>query len=374
MRLFCTQEEEEYWMGEPIYEEDKSIGFHRLWFLNVLARKNDFDLSLQSPDGYFTKRTAWSELDHEKKLKAYIIHRTLLCNEIIFDFDAKNYETNVHYFKSMYGTLKDLGLVPYIYYSGNKGLHVHFYLSFKSLVKDLDMKLQKRIVKHFARAETFEKRFTSYIASSLSWLNDNYSVDVSLVHRNHLIRSEGSLNKLGFKTFLGHTPEDIPLIIPICNFENKYYPKFPFHDICDSLETIKYSELKNLSKMCTEFVIENKIGIEKIEVVTLKDFFPKEPSRPPAEKKCIKFIESKEYGDKQDGRKRALFILASHYKDDPEQVAKLKRWNETILNNYLSDYEIGCSSRSTTGKVSCKYTSEFLASIGCNYACEGCKK
>ena len=100
MRLFCTQEEEEYWMGEPIYEEDKSIGFHRLWFLNVLSRKNDFDLSLQSPDGYFTKRTAWSELDHEKKLKAYIIHRTLLCNEIIFDFDAKNYETNVHYFKS----------------------------------------------------------------------------------------------------------------------------------------------------------------------------------------------------------------------------------------------------------------------------------
>lgn len=374
MRLFCTQEEEAYWMGEPIYEEDKSIGFHRMWFLDVLARKTDFDLSLQSQEGYFTKRISWSELQHEKKLKAYIMHRTLLCNEIIFDFDAKDYETNVHYFKSMYGTLKDIGLVPYIYYSGNKGLHVHFYLSFKSLVKDLDMKLQKRIVKHFARAETFEKRFTSYIATSLSWLHDNYSVDVSLVHRNHLIRSEGSLNKIGFKTFLGHTPEDVPYIAPVYNLENKGYPKFPFHDVCDSLETIKYSELKNLTKMCKDFVIENKIGIEKVEVVTLKDFFPKEPARPPAEKQCIKFLESKEFGDKQEGRKRALFILASHYKDDPEQVAKLKRWNENILGNHLSDYEINCSARSTTGKVSCRYTSEYLASIGCSHVCGGCKK
>lgn len=370
MRLYCTQEEEDYWMGEPIYEENKSVGFHRMWFLDVLSRKTDFDISLQSQEGYFTKRMSWSDLHPDNKLRAYIIHRTLLCNEIVFDLDAKDYEQNVENFKSIYPRLKELGYFPYVYYSGNKGLHIHLFLSFKSLVKDLDMKIQKRIVKHYARAETFEKQFTKFITNKIQWAHRYFSVDKAINQTNHLIRAEGSLNKIGFKTFLGHTPEEIPSIAPVFNLENKEYPKFPFHEITDSLETIKYSHPTNLVSLCEEFVKAKKIGIQEPTYKTLTEFFDIKPK----DKSCIKFLQTADFANLQEGRKRALFILASHYKDDPQQITILQEWNNKILDNHLSDFEIQSSAKSTTGKVSCKYTHEFLESIGCNQVCKGCSQ
>ena len=372
MRLCCTQQEEDFWLGEPLYEEDKSVGFHRMWFLEVLARKTDFKISLQSKEGYYTKRIHWSDFHYEKKLRAYIIHRELLSNEIVLDFDAPTYEKNVSNFKDIYPFLKRKGFVPYIYFSGNKGLHVHFYLTFKPLVKELEMKIQEDIVNHFRKAATFEKMFTRFIAKKLEWLYTHFSIDGNLNHTNHLIRSEGSLNKLGFKTFLGHTPEDIPIIAPIYNIENKSYPKFPFHDYTNSLDDIKYSALTDLVKLCKEFVKVKKIGKKEPKYLSLKDFFQK--PRVNSEKPCIKFLESQEFGNIGEGRKRALFVLASHYNDDPQQVAKLKEWNEVVLNNHLSSFEIESSAKSTTGKVGCRYIKELLGSIGYGHICKGCSK
>jgi hypothetical protein len=372
MKLFSPKCDDEYWLGEPIYEENRSVGFHRMWFLDVLAQKTDFSLSLQSREGYFTKRTTWSALDHEKKLHAYIIHRTLLTNEIVFDFDAPEYEQNVYNFKCIYPLLKKMGYVPYIYYSGNKGLHVHFYISYKSLVKDLDMETQELLVRNIANGRAFEKRMTVFIAKNLEWFYKKFSIDGQLNHTNHLIRSEGSLNKLGFKTFLGYTPEEVPLIPPICNPENKQYPRFPFHHYCYSDAKIKYSVPKDLVKICKEFVRVKKIGRKEIKHVSLKDFFTKPKEK--FEKPCIKFLESKEFGEIGEGRKRALFILASHYKDDPDQVLRLKEWNEAILDNRLSNSEIESTARSTTGRVGCKYIKELLDSIGCNQICRRCSR
>ena len=101
MMLYSPKWEDEYWLGEPIYEENRSVGFHRMWYLDVLNQITNFNISLQSREGYFTKRIAYDDLHYEKKLRAFIIHRTLLNNEIVFDFDAPTYEQNVYNFKSI---------------------------------------------------------------------------------------------------------------------------------------------------------------------------------------------------------------------------------------------------------------------------------
>ncbi len=373
MRLFCTRVEQEWWQGEPIYEENQSVGFHRLWFLDVLAQTTDFMVSLQSKEGYFTKRESWSSMHHEKQLNAYTIHRTLLNNEFVLDFDEPEYYQNVYSFKVVYSLLHKLGYVPYIYFSGNKGLHAHFYLDYKILADKLDMKLQKRIVRHFARKETFIKRLTAFIVKKLQYIFPSYGIDGSLVHTNHLIRSEASLNKLGFKTFLGHTPEDVPSIAPIYNQENGVYPKLPFHHYCYSDAKIKYSVPVDLVKLCEEFVLTKNIGVEKEETRSLKDFMlpvsTTEKSKP-----CIQFFESPAFSQCSEGRKRALFVLASHYYDNPDQVRILRDWNTNILSGYLRDDTILAAARSTTGKVGCRYVTSLLHSLGQYDVCKGCQK
>lgn len=371
MILYSPKWEDEYWLGEPLYEENKSVGFHRMWYLDTLNQKTPFNISLQSREGFFTKRIAWDDLDHEKKLRAFIIHRTLLNNEIVFDFDAKEYEQNVYNFKSVFPLLNRLGYVPYVWYSGNKGLHAHFFMDYTVLKDTLDMDLQKKIVEHFGKKERFIKQFTTYIAKRLGWLYKRFSIDGQLNHTNHLIRSEGSLHKLGFKTFLGHTPEDVPLIPPIYNPENKQYPKLPFHHYCYSQAEIKCSVPTDLVQLCTEFAKIKNIGKPKIMYKSLSDFFPKSQ---PKDKACIKFLLSPDFGKIGEGRKRALFILASHFNNDDDQIRKLREWNQDILNGHLTDLMIETSAKSTTGKVSCKYTHEFLDSIGCSQACKGCSQ
>lgn len=369
MKYLSPQSDSEYWLGEPIYEENQSVGFHRMWYLDVLAEHTDFQLSMQSLEGYFTKRVYWSKFDHESKLHAFIIHRTLLSNEIVFDFDAPEYEQNVYNFKAIYPLLKKMGYVPYIWYSGNKGLHAHFFISYKTLVKELDMKDQELLVSNIATKHVFEKRLTSFIAKSLEWFYTKFSIDGQLNHTNHLIRSEASLNKKGFKTFLGHTPEDVPIIAPIFNRENEGYPKFPFHHYCYSDSKIKYSVPTNLVKLAKEFIRIKKYG-RIVKHITLNNFYDK-----PAvikDKACIRFLESEDFGKLETGRKRALFVLASHYKDELEQLARLKDWNETVLNGYLRSDMIAASARSTTGKVGCKYVHELLESIGCGEVCKRC--
>lgn len=371
MILYSPKWEDEYWLGEPIYEENRSVGFHRMWYLDVLNHMTPFNVSLQSREGFFTKRISYDDFEHEKKLRAFIIHRTLLNNEIVFDFDAKEYEQNVYNLKSIFPLLNRLGYVPYVWYSGNKGLHAHFFMDYTILKDTLEMDLQIKIVEHFGKKERFIKQFTTFITKHLGWLYKRFAIDGQLNHTNHLIRSEGSLHKIGFKTFLGHNPEDVPLIAPIYNPENKGYPKFPFHHYCYSQAELKYSVPTDLVQLVKDFMKTKNIGKPKIIHKSLADFFPKSK---PKDKACIKFILSPEFGNVGEGRKRALFILASHFNDDDDQVNRLREWNHDVLKNHLTELMIQTSAKSTTGKVSCKYTHEFLDSIGCGQVCKGCSQ
>jgi len=373
MNFYSPKWEDEYWLGEPIYEENRSVGFHRMWYLDCLNSDSKFNVSLQSRDGQFTKRVSYDDLEYDKKLRAYIIHRTLLNNEIVLDFDAPTYEKNVYNFRSVFHILNKRGYVPYIWYSGNKGLHMHFFMDYSILKDELDMKLQTAIVEHFGKKERFIKQFTRYVAKSLEWIYDNFSIDGQLNHTNHLIRAEGSLHKVGFKTFLGHHPDDVSLIPVILRPEDKTYPKFPFHHYCYTDAEIKKSTPINVVELCKEFLKSKKIGQPKIVYASLTDFFPKSKAKA-KDKECVKFLLSSDYAKIGEGRKRALFILASHFYETDNQLERLREWNRDILGNYLPELLIQTTAKSTTGKVGCKYTHEFLGSIGCSNVCKGCSR
>jgi len=376
MRLFTSPGEETYWWdGEPIYKENESVGFHRMWFLDGLSQEAEFSVALQSQEGYWTKRVEWRKLGHDKMLHAYTIHRTLLHNELVFDFDAKEYVDNVKNLKKIYPLMESLGYVPYIFYSGNKGLHVHFFLDYKILAQELDMELQLRIRRHFANKVTFIKQLTKYLATKLNWFYVSYEIDGSLNHKNHLIRTAGSLNKQGFKTFLGYTPEDVPLIAPIFNLKNRQYPRFPFHHGCYSDSEIKYSVPKDIVKICEQFILEKKIGKIEAKNKSLKDFFtPTTTGKFQQFTPCIQFFESQEYGNMQECRKRVLFILASHHSKSSDLLGTLRNWNRIFLGGYLREDLILNTVKNTTGKVGCTYIKEILGSLGKSDVCKGCSR
>lgn len=373
MRYLSPESEADYWLGEPIYEENQSVGFHRMWYLDVLSQLTDFQVGMESIEGYFTKREIWSRFDHDKKLHAYILHRTLLDNEIVFDFDAPTYEKNVSNFKKLYyDFLEEKGFVPYIWFSGNKGLHIHFFLNYKPLAEKLEMSDQELIVRKMRTKKLFFKRLTSFIAKKLEWFYTSFAIDGQINHTNHLIRAEGSLNKKGFKTFLGNTPRDIPPTPPIVDPEQKEYPRFPFHHYCYTESEIKYSTPTDLIKITKEFIIDKKLRNE-VNQIKLSNFFDK-PVVSKKDHPCIKFFLSEEFGNLKECRKRALFIIASHYNNQPDQIKLVRDWNQNILGGYLRDEIILTSCRSTKGTVGCNYVKELLGSLGQNKVCEGCTK
>ena len=90
---------------------------------------------------------------------------------------------------------------------------------------------------------------------------------------------------------------------------------------------------------------------------------------------CIKFILSNDFIGKNDGRKRALFVLASYYKrkglSEGEVLGRIREWNNYSLNGYLKDFQIVSSVRGANGSVTCRYVRSLLDELGSDI-CKGC--
>jgi hypothetical protein len=56
-----------------------------------------------------------------------IDHHTISSNEIIFDFDFKNYMMVYKHAKLVLATLQERKIPYYIYSTGGKGIHIHIY-------------------------------------------------------------------------------------------------------------------------------------------------------------------------------------------------------------------------------------------------------
>lgn len=318
---------------------------------------------------------------------AYDVHRSTLDNEIVVESDymcdeckalkkAKKpsvkgclecYELNYEASRFIGRLLEHKGFSPLYYYSGNKSIHIHVFLDFSEFTM-LDIFLQKEIKDRFKYRSGFVKKFMGWLRAKIIdfWGMKNREFDKDLINCKHLIRSEMSLNKTGFKTFLGYSYKDLSFIPYICNFDNRVYPKlgvlklsrpYDFQEIVeDFLNDINYS--KKVQRVNSMSVSLNR-WIDKDEIEL---------------RSCIKLILDNSFRDVGDGYKRAVFILANELKRvyPDKAVNMLNDWNER-MGYPIKQEELDHKLNNKEYSLSCKYVHDFLSSLGIKNIPVNCK-
>jgi len=319
---------------------------------------------------------------------AYDIHRSTLENEVVVESDyqcedclrrkkekllAVNacpdcYEKNYEATRIIGRILESKGFKPLYYYSGNKSLHVHVYFDF-GCFKELDMFLQKQLMEKFKYRSRLVKKFIEWLRERIisCWDLEIREFDTDLIKSKHLIRSELSRNKAGYKTFLGYSYKDLSFIPYVCNAKNRIYPK---------VGRIKLSRPDHVQELVEDFITDmdtkRKSAKIKRKERSLNAWLPQ---RDEVElRDCIKLILSDNFSEAGDGYQRAMFILANELKRvHPDQAAELLRdWN-VRMGDPVKDEDIEYRLSQKNYTLTCKYVHEFLSSLGIDNIPINCK-
>lgn len=248
--------------------------------------------------------------------------RQRMPNELVVDIDVpdemKGEDAGLDVAKEIFKKLSDLGLKLSLWSSGGRGYHIHIFF------KDLPSfsKIERQMIR-----ETFLNMY-------LKDFMDRSKPHVCLGNAV-LIQLENAIHRRlkGWKTFIQG-----------------------------------------------EFFLDNKIPAEVINrfiknrnriVLRIKKAIPANGEDP----LCIKFILSNDFFGKKDGRKRALFILASYYKrnglPDGEILGRIREWNNYSLNGYLKDFQIVSTLKGAKGTITCKYIKGVIDELGSDI-CKNC--
>lgn len=351
--------------------------FNQLTELNDISQ-NTLKIALKDPvsSKYTTWRSFWG-FKHEQLLSAFDIHRSILYNEIIIESDyvCDNckinktscddcYYLNYKATKVIGSILENKGIIPHYYYSGSKSIHIHLYFDFKKLL-GLPMELQEEILNKYTSKGRFLYSFMNWFRKLVisGWDTECYGFDKALIKSSHLIRSEMSRNKRGYKTFLGYSHRDLSFIPYICNESNSIYPQ---------IGEIKFSVPNNLVELLTEFLFARKVSL-KLHSARNKELSLKQWLIPPQEKQalrsCVQCLLNDSFKDVGDGFKRAMFILINELKetmDNDKVLETIRDWN-LRMGTPISDPELRYRVNSTTKyTLSTKYIHEFMDSVGFN--------
>lgn len=199
------------------------------------------------------------------------------------------------------------------YYSGGTGIHIH--LRFKGIdqLEGFNNALIKKIIIKFLAKGYINKNSNSYGKAQLSTLPT-----IQLEFAPH--------RKGGTKTIFWDEGDE------------------PNH-VYDFL----YDELKVTKENHQRFVAQLK-----------KDLGDNKP-------KIIDYLESRSFANKNDGTKRALFVLTAYYKqyyDNEDVNLLLNKWNKDVLGNKLHDREIKSTLKSTKPGFLANYVNDLLDDIG----------
>lgn len=284
-----------------------------------------------------------------------IYHRNIKSNEIVIDLDFDSFEKNQKYMFKICKILDSHYLNYYVYYSGGKGFHIHFFYNYfiSSISKQegkvffyLDVnerlfQIRKSILKNlgFNIFSEFTVPGTNFSNGKINLYYKNmfffvdeiqlqigiktidfFVVDeLKLKSQNTMIRLEGSYHHKGkFKTFLGSSFSEVSEKISLNNFKSN--DNF-------ELDNIRYSRKINNINFLAEKILKDisEIYRKNKKVVNLyKTYSPIKKVRNSINELLQKSL--------QDGRKHVLKILSWElfyfYRDEKKVLDVLKKWNE----------------------------------------------
>lgn len=243
----------------------------------------------------------------------------------------------------------------------------HVYFDFKCLLK-LPLELQDEILQTFKWKRTFMKEFMAWLRMKMitCWGMNNREFDKDLAKAKHLIRSELSKNKQGYKTFLGYTYKDLPPVPYICNENNRIYPK---------IGSIRLSEPHNPTELITEFFksrkdVKNKGKLKRREA-SLHNWL--NGNNPRDVKDCVKHILSEEFTKAGDGHNRAMFILVNELRrcvgEDQARIM-VNDWN-VRMGEQVRETEINYRFKiSKDYTISHSFVHQLLEELGVEHGCK----
>lgn len=367
--------------GDGQYKD--SILVNRYYYLEDLENRFNGKLKIALQDKSTGAWTKWKEfpahvLEHHKNKWGHItcsittaidVHRSMFSNEIVVESDYPTYEANYDAIRIIGAIIERKGFIPHYYYSGNKSIHLHIFLDW-SCMKAVDLLLQDRLRIHFAGSQKrFRSKFIAWLRERMvtCWDTLARKFDKDLISAKHLIRSELSRNKLGFKTFLGHSFKDMSFIPTIRNEINGLYPR---------LGAIRLSSPPKIGDILEEFYQELLMTKKKRLILRKNDSLQKWiPGGKVGIRGCVKAIMSPEFIRLGDGYHRGMFILVNELRkvlgDSAAKVTVLD-WNQK-LQKPLRKEDIEYRFRSKTYILTCKYIHSFLEDLNINISkkCNG---
>lgn len=329
--------------------------------LNSMSN-NEMQIALKDPEPKDPKFawTKWKSFYGSwDLLNAFDVHRSMLKNEVVVESDYKSYDENLHAMRQIGAILEDKNFKPSYYYSGSKSIHCHLFIDFSSLRK-ADGIILAKIPERFRFPGLFRKKFIEWLREKIitGWGLDIGEFDKDLINSKHLIRSELSRNKFGYKTFLGNSYKELETIPQICNPETQIRPK---------IGDIRLSELENPTELLEEFFHDIDQKKKKKEMdrqsISLSRWTDPHKLRP-----SVQFMLSNEFKQIGDGKKRAMFILANELKrifGPNEALNMLRDWNlrmDAEIRDEEMVYRVGNKDYCLTDD----YIEGFLESIKCD--------
>lgn len=240
-------------------------------------------------------------------------HRSILKNEVVVEFDEKQLKKNKAYANTVKNRLKKDGIKSVSWYSGNKSVHLHFFIEVGD-VSNLQL-LKKTVMKYYCK--------------------NLIKPDLRLASDNHLIRAE-----YGVHERTGRYKKPI-----------KWSSGFP----------IIY---KLKQEIWDEYFIQYNIVLKRKTTVDVKDL----ETHP-----GMKLVLSSEtFRRFEDGRERALFmlihVLKQKYKDDKQGlITFLQDWYRYSGGTQMSRHQIRCKvvyHWDKTYNFGVTYLTELLESVG----------
>ncbi len=247
-------------------------------------------------------------------------HREILPNEVVIDIDTTNKEILSETIKEITRRLQESKINYSLWHTGGKGVHYHTY--WKNLDKHTteDRKtIKELIIKHLCYGLITKARIDMQLCST------------------HMIRAEHGEHEAThfYKEFLEANNELEPNTIP-----------------------------KGVLNKHTEILEQRRQW--KPATKTVNGTTPN----------CVRFFLSDDFVACKDGRKNAMFALASWFKQqgktDKETYELLTTWSHYKLHDYIKPGNIAATIQSSKGTMGCRGRHSILKMIGKLDVIKGC--